>query len=103
VWQWDIDADRIKSVIKRCKKRLRDQDFGAQYRPEMDRTNGFSVCSAHPYWATFVLALKTSCLSSLERQEAKNQLNAEKYSGDIKDYILKMKWLNNLMGMSGET
>jgi hypothetical protein len=30
-------------------------------------------------------------------------MDAEKYSGDIKDYIVKMKRLNNLVGMSGVT
>jgi hypothetical protein len=40
---------------------------------------------------------------SLEGQEAKNQIDAQKYSGDIKDYIVKMKRLNNIVGMSGVT
>jgi hypothetical protein len=30
-------------------------------------------------------------------------MNANKYSGDIKDYIVKMKRLNNLVGMLGVT
>jgi hypothetical protein len=30
-------------------------------------------------------------------------MDAEKYSGDIKDYIVKMKRLNNLVRMSGVT
>jgi hypothetical protein len=30
-------------------------------------------------------------------------MNAEKYSGDINDYIVKMKRLKNLVGMSGVT
>jgi hypothetical protein len=30
-------------------------------------------------------------------------MNAEKYSGDIEDYIVKMKRFNNLVGMSGVT
>jgi hypothetical protein len=30
-------------------------------------------------------------------------MNVEKYSGDIEDYIVKMKRLNNLVGMSGVT
>jgi hypothetical protein len=30
-------------------------------------------------------------------------MDAEKYSGDINDYIVKMKRLNNLVGMSGVT
>jgi hypothetical protein len=57
-WQWELDADRIKYAIGRFKKPLRAQDFGSQYRQEMDRTNGFIVCPAHLYWATFVLAIK---------------------------------------------
>jgi hypothetical protein len=69
----------------------------------MDGTDGFIVCLVHLYWATFVLALKNRFLSSLEEQEAKNQMDAEKYSGDIEDYIVKMKRLNNLVGMSGVT
>jgi hypothetical protein len=30
-------------------------------------------------------------------------MDTEKYSGDIEDYIVKMKRLNNLVGMSGVT
>jgi hypothetical protein len=30
-------------------------------------------------------------------------MDAEKYSGDIEDYIVKMKRLNHLVGMSGVT
>jgi hypothetical protein len=69
----------------------------------MDRTDGFIVCPAHLYWATFVSAIKNRFLSSLEGQEAKNQMDAEKYLGDIEDYIVKMKRLNNLVGISGVT
>jgi hypothetical protein len=69
----------------------------------MDGTDGFIVCPAHLYWATFLSAIKNRFLSSLEGQEAKNQMDAEKYSGDIEDYIVKMKRLNNLVGMSGVT
>jgi cell division inhibitor SulA len=57
------------------------------------------VCPAHLYWATFVSAIKNQFLSSLEGQEAKNQIDAERYSGDIEDYLVKMKRLNNLVGM----
>jgi hypothetical protein len=39
----------------------------------------------------------------LEGQEAKNQMDAERYSGDIEDYIVKIKRLNYLVGMSGVT
>jgi hypothetical protein len=69
----------------------------------MDGTDGFIVRPAHLYWVTFVSAIKNRFLSSLEGQEAKNQMDAEKYSGDIEDYIVKMKRLNNLVGMSGVT
>jgi hypothetical protein len=69
----------------------------------MDRTDGFIVCPAHLYWVTFVSAIKNRFLSSPEGQEAKNQMDAEKYSGDIEDYIVKMKRLNNLVGISGVT
>ena len=69
----------------------------------MDGTDGFIVRPAHLYWVTFILAIKNRFLSSLEGQEAKNQMDAEKYSGDIEDYIVKMKRLNNLVGMSGVT
>jgi hypothetical protein len=49
------------------------------------------------------LAIKNRFLSLIEGQEAKNQMDAERYSGDIEDYIVKMKRLNNLVGMSGVT
>jgi hypothetical protein len=42
-------------------------------------------------------------ISLLEGQEAKNQMQNAKYSGDIEDYIVKMKRLNNLVGMSAVT
>jgi hypothetical protein len=67
----------------------------------MDRTDGFIVHPVHLYWATFVSAIKNQFLSSLEEQEAKNQMDVEKYSGDNEDYIVKMKRLNNLVGISG--
>jgi hypothetical protein len=69
----------------------------------MDGTDGFILRPAHLYWVTFVLAIKNRFLSSLEGQEAKNQMDAEKYSGDIEDSIVKMKRLNNFVGMSGAT
>jgi hypothetical protein len=69
----------------------------------MDGTDRFIVRPAHLYWVTYISAIKNRFLSSLEGQEAKNQIDAEKYSGDIKDYIVKMKRLNNLVGMSGVT
>jgi hypothetical protein len=47
--------------------------------------------------------LKNGFLSLLEGQEAKNQMDTEKYSGDIEDYIDKIKRLNNPAGMSGVT
>jgi hypothetical protein len=54
-------------------------------------TDGLIVHPAYLYWATFVSAIKNQFLSSLEGQEAKNQMDAEKYSGDIEDYIIKIK------------
>jgi hypothetical protein len=39
----------------------------------------------------------------LEGQKAKGQMDTEKYSGDIEDYIVKMKRLNNLVDMSSMT
>jgi hypothetical protein len=36
----------------------------------------------------------------LEGQEVKNQMDGRKYLGDIKDYVVKMKRLDHLMGMS---
>jgi orotidine-5'-phosphate decarboxylase len=49
------------------------------------------------------LAIKNRFLSSLEGQEAKNQIDTKKYSRDIEDYIVEMKRLNKLVGMSGVT
>jgi hypothetical protein len=69
----------------------------------MHVTNGFILSPVHLYWATIILALKNRFLSSLEGQEAKNQMDTEKYSGDIEDYIVKIKALNNRVGMSGVT
>jgi hypothetical protein len=69
----------------------------------MDGTDRFIVHSAYLYWATFVLAIKNRFLSSLEGQEAKNQIDAEKYSGDVENYSVKTKRLNNHVGMSGVT
>jgi hypothetical protein len=69
----------------------------------MDGTDGFIMCPALLYWATFASAIKNQFLSSLEGQEAKNQMDAAKYSGDIEDYIVKMKRLNNLVGILGVT
>jgi hypothetical protein len=34
---------------------------------------------------------------SLEEQQTKSEMDIEKYSGDIEDYIVKMKGLNNLV------
>jgi hypothetical protein len=77
-WQWEIDADRIKHAIGWFKITLRAQDFRAQYAREMDGTDGFLIRPAHLYWTTFVSAIKSQFLLSLEGQEAKNQLEAEK-------------------------
>jgi hypothetical protein len=35
-WQWEQDADRMKSPIRRFKKPLRAQDFGTQYCQGVD-------------------------------------------------------------------
>jgi hypothetical protein len=61
----------------------------------------FLIRPAHLYWATFVSAIKSRFLLSLEGREVKNPMNAEKYSEDIKDNSVKMKRLNNLVGMLG--
>jgi hypothetical protein len=45
------------------------------------------------------LSLKTCFLSTLEGQGTKNQMDTEKYSGDIEDYIVKSNLLINLVGM----
>jgi hypothetical protein len=103
VWQWELDSDGIKYAIGWFKKPSRAQDFGTQYRREMDATDRFIFRPTHLYWATFVSALKNQFLSSLEGQEAKNQMDAKKYSGDIEDYIVKMTRLNNLVEISGMT
>jgi hypothetical protein len=58
VWQWELDADRIKFAIGQFKKQSRAQDFGAQYHREMDRTDEFIVCPVHLYWITFISVLK---------------------------------------------
>jgi hypothetical protein len=84
-------------------KSSKAQDFGTQYRQEMDGTDGFRVCPAHLYWATFVSVLKNQFLSSLDGQQAKNQMNAKSYSRDIEEYIVRMKWLNYLVKMLGVT
>jgi hypothetical protein len=66
-------------------------------------TDGFIVRPTHTYWVTLVLALKNYFLSCSKGQEAKNQMDAEKYSGNMKDYIVKMKRSNNLVEMWGVT
>ena len=67
----------------------------------MEGSDGFALCPAHRYWHTFVSNLKKRFLSSQEAQEALHQLYAEKYSGDIEDFILRIKTLNNLVYMTG--
>jgi hypothetical protein len=101
-------------VIGQFKKLSRAQNFGEQYCQEMDRmdrmggmdrtdrtdridrTDRFIVQPVHLYCPTLVFAVKSRFLSLLEGQEAKNQIATGKYSGDIKGYSIKMKWLNNL-------
>jgi hypothetical protein len=79
-WQWEVDADRIKYAVGRFKKPSRAQYFGARYRCERDGTEDFIVRPAHLCWDIFVSALKKRFLLSLDGQEAKNQMVAEKYS-----------------------
>jgi hypothetical protein len=75
----------IKDAISCFKKPLRAQDFGTQYHPDMDGTDRFILCPACLYWATFISTIKSQFLSSFEGQEAKKQIDSEKYSGDIED------------------
>ena len=102
-WQWQQDTDKIKYAIGRFKDRTKAQDFGIQYRREMEGSDGFLLRPAYRYWATFESVLKERFLSAQEAQEARNQMDAEKYKGDIGDLILVMKRLNNLVRMSGVT
>jgi hypothetical protein len=48
-----------------------------------------------------VSSIKKRFLSSQEAQEALHQLYAEKYSGDIEDFIMRIRTLNNLVRMTG--
>jgi len=67
----------------------------------MEGSDGFILRPAHRYWHTFVSTIKKRFLSSQEAQEALHQLYAEKYSGDIEDFIMRIKTLNNLVHMTG--
>jgi hypothetical protein len=100
-WQWESDADLIKYTIRHFKKPLIAQNFDDLYHQEMDGIDRFIVGPTPLNWETFVSALKNQCLLSLEGLEAKKQMDAGKYSGDIEDYIVKMKRLKNLVGMLG--
>src|SRR3977135_3905398 len=67
----------------------------------MEGSDGFALRPAHRNWHTFVSSIKKRFLSSQEAQEALHQLYAEKYSGDIEDFIMRIKTLNNLVHMTG--
>ena len=67
----------------------------------MEGSDGFALRPAHRYWHTFVSSIKKRFLSSQEAQEALHQLYAEKYTGDIEDFIMRIKTLNNLVHMTG--
>ena len=100
-WEWTDEKDKIKYAIGRTKEKTQAQLFGIQYRREMEGSDGFVLRPAHRYWHTFVSTLKKRFRSSQEAQEALHQLYAEKYSGDIEDFIMRIKTLNNLVHMTG--
>jgi len=100
-WEWTDEKDKIKYALGRTKEKTQAQLFGIQYRREMEGSDGFILRPAHRYWHTFVSTIKKRFLSSQEAQEALHQMNAEKYAGDIEDFIMRIKTLNNLVHMSG--
>src|SRR3978361_689728 len=67
----------------------------------MEGSDGFILRPVHRYWHTFVSTIKKRFLDSQEAQEALHQMYAEKYAGDIEDFIMRIKTLNNLVHMSG--
>src|SRR3981081_4135320 len=67
----------------------------------MEGADGIALRLAHRYWQTFGSSIKKRFLSSQEAQEALHQLYAEKYTGDIEDFIMRIKTLNNLVHMTG--
>src|SRR3977135_4698308 len=67
----------------------------------MEGSDGFALRPAHRNWHTFVSTIKKRFLSSQEAQEALHQMYAENYTGDIEDFIMRIKALNNLVHMSG--
>lgn len=69
----------------------------------MEGTDGFPRKAAYHYWATFDSTIRKRFLSSQEAQEARNEMDTLKYKGDISDYILNMRRLNNTVRMSGVT
>src|SRR3978361_1931145 len=100
-WEWTDQKDKIKYALGRTAEKTQAQLFGIQYRREIEGSDGFILRPAHRYWHTLVSTIKKRFLSSQEAQEALHQMNAEKYAGDIEDFIMRMKTLNNLVHMSG--
>jgi hypothetical protein len=56
----------------------------------MNETDRFIVYPRHLYRTSFVSVNKNQPMSSIEGHEAKSQMDAANYSGDIKDYITKI-------------
>lgn len=100
---WQQDRDKIIYAIGRTKDKSKAQDFGIQYRREMEGIDGFQRRPAYRYWTTFDITIRDRFLSVQEAQEARVAMQAEKYVGDIGDYILKIKRYNNLVRMTGVT
>src|SRR3978361_1055922 len=100
-WEWTDEKDKIKYELGRTKEKTQAQLFGIQYRREMEGSDGFILRPTHRYWHTFVSTIKKRFLSSQEAQEVLHQMYVEKYAGDIQDFIMKIKTLNNLVHMSG--
>jgi hypothetical protein len=67
----------------------------------MEGSDGFDLRLAHRYWHTFVSSIKKRFLSSQEAQEALHQQYPEEYLGDIEDFIMRIRTLNNLVRMTG--
>src|SRR5437588_12896220 len=49
------------------------------------------------------MVIKERFLSAQEAQEARHQMDAERYENDIGEFILKMRHLNNMVRISGVT
>src|SRR3978361_131967 len=100
-WEWTDEKDKIKYALGRTKEKTQAQLFGIQYHREMEGSDGFIIRPAHRYWHTFVSVIKKRFLSSKEAQEELHQMYPEKYAGNIEDFIIRIKTLNNLVHMSG--